>query len=283
MGEGRGPGCPVPVGDTVRGPPTAAIAAPALPLPQRRFLCGPAGLGEGEGGTGASQGQGQSQGQHWGHRGVSQHCPTPHPLSPSHRPLTADPSPLTPRLGTCTIPRPPTALGTVPSDSTQQGTVQPLQPSPGPAVPRAGDSGTHLAGGRGGRQGQGAAAPTRGWPGRPGWRSAAVGSGGRAGAALRKFGRGVNYGKGKKIKKLNYFFLFFFSSVQKPAGFGTAAPPGLLTHSTGWGGVCRDILVQPSAGSWCWRVSPSQGLCGTHGRRAWPGLSRRAGASEGTP
>lgn len=82
-----------------------------------RFLRGPAGmgLGGGEGGTGASQGQGQ----HWGHRRVSQHCPTPHPLSPRHRPLIS-----VRRTWNLHHPLPlPTALGTVASDSTQQGTA----------------------------------------------------------------------------------------------------------------------------------------------------------------
>lgn len=194
LGEGRGPGCPVPAGDTVRGPPPQPLSLP------RRFLC--------RRGVSSADPQGwvRARGARVQVRdrdrvrvstGVTARCRSTVP-HPTHCPLATVPSPLTPRLGTCIIPRPPTALGTVPSDSTQQGTVQPLQPSPGPGVPRAGDSGTHLAGGRGGRQGQGAAAPTRGWPGRPGWRSAAVGSGGRAGAALRKFGRGKTTEKGKK-------------------------------------------------------------------------------------
>lgn len=153
----QGTALPCPCGEHGAGLPHSHYLCPgassATARDLTRFLGGPAGmgLGEGEGGTGASQrqgkGQGQSQSQHWGHRGVSQHCPTLHPLWPSHRPLISVPSPWNSHH-----PLPPTALGTVPSDSTQQGTVQPVQPSPGPRVPRAGDSGTHLPGGRSGRQ-----------------------------------------------------------------------------------------------------------------------------------
>lgn len=183
-GEGRGPG-PCPREGTARWAP-----------PKNRYLCPGASsstaafplLGRGESGTGTEAGT--ALGSPWGVTALS-HAPSavPSPLSPPRCALTSDPAP---------SPGSPGLWGPSPLDSARQGTVQALlQAGPGPGVPREGTVALTwprwpAGSGRGG--------PDTGlaWPG---WRSSAVGSGGRAGAALRKFGRGVNYGKGKKIKK----------------------------------------------------------------------------------
>lgn len=86
--------------------------------------------------------------------------------------------------------------------------------------------------------------------------------------------------KNKKKIPLIIFFFFFFLLCPETRGFWHSSTAGLLSQSTGWGGVCGDILVQPLSG-----VLVLEGVpCPRALWHPWvQGLTLRAGASEGTP
>lgn len=199
---------PSPGGTLCWGPPGATISAPVLPPRADTFPPG----------TANPQGWGWVRGARVKVRvgvrvrvrvsnGVTTGCHStiPHPIRCPTPTVSPPPLSLCLSHGDLRCPQAPAmVLRTIASSSTLAGhSANPPKPTPqDPSAPGWGRWHSPVRG-PWWQAGLGCTGPPRGAGlarclSQPGRHSAAVGSGGRARAALRKFGRGDDYGKGKK-------------------------------------------------------------------------------------